>query len=78
MTLTGIPGESETWARWEAATGRTVPIADRPYWKAFGAMILAITATRFMVNLGMPAGHGRRRQPDRRLVADHGRAGDDP
>ena len=55
VTLTGIPAEDETWARWEAATGRRVPPGDRPYWKAFGAMILAITATRFMVNLGMPA-----------------------
>ena len=53
--LPGIPPEHETWSRWEAATGRSVPEADRPYWKAFGAMILAITATRFMLNLGMPA-----------------------
>jgi aminoglycoside phosphotransferase (APT) family kinase protein len=52
--LLGIPPEDETWARWEAATGRTVPEGDRAYWKAFGAMILAITATRFMVQLGLP------------------------
>ena len=44
--LPGIPGEDETWARWESATGRTVPEAERRYWKAFGAMILAVTATR--------------------------------
>jgi hypothetical protein len=30
-------------------------VADRAYWKAFGAMILAVTATRFMVQLGLPA-----------------------
>ncbi len=53
--LAGIPPEDETWARWEQATGRTVPAPDRAYWKAFGAMILAITATRFMVQLGLPA-----------------------
>jgi aminoglycoside phosphotransferase (APT) family kinase protein len=55
--LHGIPSEDETWARWEAATGRTVAAADRCYWKAFGAMILAITATRFMHQLGLPADH---------------------
>ena len=53
--LSGIPPEDATWARWETATDRSVPIADRPYWKAFGAMILAITATRFMIQLGLPA-----------------------
>ena len=52
--LVGIPSEDETWARWEAATGRTVPAADRAYWKAFGAMILAITASRFMAQHGFP------------------------
>lgn len=55
LALPGIPPEDETWARWEAVTGRTVPPADRGYWKAFGSMVLAITATRFMVNLGIPA-----------------------
>lgn len=55
--LAGIPAEEETWARWEAATGRTVPAGDRAYWKAFGAMILAITATRFMAQLGLPVEH---------------------
>jgi aminoglycoside phosphotransferase (APT) family kinase protein len=55
--LTGFPTEEETWQRWEAAVGRVVPAADRAYWKAFGAMILAITATRFMAQLGLPADH---------------------
>jgi aminoglycoside phosphotransferase (APT) family kinase protein len=54
--LPGIPAEADTWQRWEGATGRRVPAADRAYWKAFGAMILAVTATRFMVQLGLPAG----------------------
>jgi aminoglycoside phosphotransferase (APT) family kinase protein len=50
--LTGIPAEDETWRRWERATGRAA--SDRAYWKAFGAMMLAVTATRFMVQLGLP------------------------
>jgi len=53
--LAGIPTEDATWARWEAATDRSVAVADRVYWKAFGAMILAVTATRFMIQLGLPA-----------------------
>ncbi len=52
--LAGIPPEEDTWARWEAATGRTCPSSQRAYWKAFGAMILAVTATRFMAQLGLP------------------------
>jgi aminoglycoside phosphotransferase (APT) family kinase protein len=49
--LPGIGTADEAWARWEAATGRTV--ADRAYWTAFGAMVLGITATRAMVQWGL-------------------------
>ncbi len=48
----GLPSPHETWARWSAATGRS--IADRDYWTAFGAMVLCITATRAMVQWNIP------------------------
>jgi aminoglycoside phosphotransferase (APT) family kinase protein len=49
--LPGIPTPDETWARWSRATGRS--IEHRDYWTAFGAMVLAITATRAMVQWGI-------------------------
>lgn len=49
--LPGIPSEDETWARWAAATGRS--IEHRDYWMAFGATILGVTATRAMIQWGM-------------------------
>ncbi len=48
----GIPSAGETWAHWETKTGRTE--TDRDYWTAFGATILCVTATRAMLQWGMP------------------------
>jgi aminoglycoside phosphotransferase (APT) family kinase protein len=49
--LPGLPSADETWERWGEATGR--PTGHRGYWTAFGAMILAVTATRAMVQWGL-------------------------
>jgi len=49
--LPGVPSADETWKRWGAATGRRT--GDRAYWIAFGGMVLAITATRAMVQWGL-------------------------
>ena len=49
---TGIPPVADTWARWNAATDRS--IADRDYWTAFGATIMCVTGTRAMLKWGMP------------------------
>lgn len=49
---TGIPTADETWAYWEAKTGRTV--GNRDFWTAFGATILCVTGTRAMLKWGMP------------------------
>ena len=49
----GLPSADETWARWSRATGRAVD--DRAYWTAFGATVLCVTATRAMVQWGVPA-----------------------
>jgi len=49
--LPGVPSADETWNRWSEATGR--PTGNRAYWIAFGGMVLAITATRAMVQWGL-------------------------
>lgn len=50
LRLTIRPSTDETWARWSCATGRP---ASRPeYWTAFGATILCVTATRWMLLWG--------------------------
>lgn len=49
--LPGIPTPDETWERWGRRTGRS--IEHRRYWTAFGAMVLAITATRAMIQWGL-------------------------
>ncbi len=51
QAIDGLPTDDETWQRWSDATGR--PIANRDYWTAFGATIVAITATRAMVQWGL-------------------------
>jgi aminoglycoside phosphotransferase (APT) family kinase protein len=51
-TLPGLPSHAETWERWARATGRS--IEHRDYWTAFGATIIVITATRAMIQWGMP------------------------
>jgi aminoglycoside phosphotransferase (APT) family kinase protein len=49
---TGIPAGQETWALWEAATGRVA--GNRDYWTAFGATIFCVTGTRAMLHWGFP------------------------
>ncbi len=49
---TGVPAAAQIWDRWETSSGRTVE--HRDYWIAFGATILCVTATRAMLNWGMP------------------------
>jgi aminoglycoside phosphotransferase (APT) family kinase protein len=51
-SLPGLPSAEETWARWERATGRTAD--HREYWTAFGATIIVVTATRAMIQWGLP------------------------
>jgi aminoglycoside phosphotransferase (APT) family kinase protein len=48
--LDGIPSSEETWDRWEARAGRSVPTPERRYWERFGAMIITITATRVIAS----------------------------
>ena len=47
-----LPSEEETWARWSTATGRALD--HRDYWTAFGATIFVVTATRALVQWGVP------------------------
>jgi aminoglycoside phosphotransferase (APT) family kinase protein len=49
--LPGFPSPEETWARWSRATGR--PVEHPAYWTAFGATIIAVTATRAMIQWGL-------------------------
>ena len=50
--LPGLPSEAETWARWSDATGRE--LVDLPYWTAFGATIIVVTASRAGAMWGPP------------------------
>ena len=50
---TGIPESQRTWARGEAATGRTA--TDRDYWTALGTTVLCVTATRAMRSWDLPS-----------------------
>ena len=49
--LDGLPSDDETWQRWSDVTRR--PVVDRAYWTAFGATVVAITATRAMIQWGL-------------------------
>jgi aminoglycoside phosphotransferase (APT) family kinase protein len=51
--IASLPSADETWDRWSRATGRATD--DRDYWTAFGATILCVTASRAMVQWGVPA-----------------------
>jgi aminoglycoside phosphotransferase (APT) family kinase protein len=42
--LDGLPSPDETWRRWEQRSG--IAVADPRYWTAYGALVIAITATR--------------------------------
>jgi aminoglycoside phosphotransferase (APT) family kinase protein len=46
-----LPPAEVTWARWGAATGRS--IERRDYWTAFGVAVLCVTATRAMLQWGV-------------------------
>jgi aminoglycoside phosphotransferase (APT) family kinase protein len=48
--LAGIPSDEQTWERWGRLTGR--PTDRRAYWTAFGVTVIAITATRAMIQWG--------------------------
>jgi aminoglycoside phosphotransferase (APT) family kinase protein len=48
--LPGFSDPETTWARWEHVTGRRS--GDRPYWTAFAAAVLCVTAARAMVQWG--------------------------
>jgi aminoglycoside phosphotransferase (APT) family kinase protein len=50
--LSGLPTADETWARWACATGRDLDHLE--YWTAFGATVIVITASRAMVQWGLP------------------------
>jgi len=49
--LPGIPSAEVTWKRWAQKTGRD--LVDLDYWTAFGVTVIAITATRAMIQWGM-------------------------
>jgi aminoglycoside phosphotransferase (APT) family kinase protein len=51
QVLPGAGDADEAWDRWATATGRDT--SRRDYWTAFGAMVLAITATRALVQWGL-------------------------
>jgi aminoglycoside phosphotransferase (APT) family kinase protein len=47
-----LPSADQTWAPWSRATGRALDDCD--YWTAFGATIIVVTATRALVQWGVP------------------------
>jgi aminoglycoside phosphotransferase (APT) family kinase protein len=51
VVLPGVGEPADAWDRWAKATGRDT--AHRDYWTAFGAMVLAITASRALVQWGL-------------------------
>lgn len=53
VPLPGAGSDEEAWSRWAMRTGRE-PV-DQAYWTAFGAMVIAITATRAMIQWGIAA-----------------------